>query len=381
MCANLDFGRLRSPNYYSSIGYQLQDTIKKIIHIDMDMFFAAIEIRDNPQLRYTPVVVGGKPNSRGVVATANYEARKYGIRSAMPCREAYKRCPHCVFVKPQMEKYREVSRQIRDVFYSVTDMVEPLSLDEAYLDVTQNKLHEPSATRIAQNIKKAILAKTHLTASAGVAPNKFVAKIASDYNKPDGLCVVTPRNVLKFIHPLPVSKVPGVGKITNEKLQRLQIKTIADLSQKTMTFLIDHFGKFGVYLHNIALGMDEREVVADRIRKSYGRETTFSDDITDMQKIHEYLQDCSQNVFRAITKQNLRARTATLKVKYHDFQTITRRSTKDGYFISAHELYETISQLLQQTQVGEIPIRLIGISISSLEDINSQQIYFDFHDE
>ncbi|BBM85170.1 DNA polymerase IV [Candidatus Uabimicrobium amorphum] len=355
--------------------------IKKIIHIDMDMFFAAIEIRDHPQLRYTPVVVGGKPNSRGVVATANYEARKYGIRSAMPCREAYKRCPHCVFIRPRMEKYREVSRQIRDIFYTVTDMVEPLSLDEAYLDVTQNKLHDESATRVAQHIKKTILATTHLTASAGVAPNKFVAKIASDYNKPDGLCVVAPPSLLKFIHPLPVSKVPGVGKITNEKLQRLQIKTIADLSQRPLTFLIDHFGKFGVHLHNIARGVDEREVVADRIRKSYGRETTFSDDITDMQKIHTYLCECSQNVFRAITKQNLRARTATLKIKYHDFQTITRRSTKEGYFMSAHELYETISLLLQQTKVGETPIRLAGVSVSSFEDVNSQQLYFDFDDD
>ncbi|WP_372367065.1 DNA polymerase IV [Candidatus Uabimicrobium sp. HlEnr_7] len=352
--------------------------MQKIIHIDMDMFFAAIEIRDNPRLKYTPVVVGGKPNSRGVVATANYEARKYGIRSAMSCMEAYKRCPHCVFVKPQMEKYRDASNAIREIFYSVTDVVEPLSLDEAYLEVTQNKLQESSATRVAEHIKSMIFQKTQLTASAGVASNKFIAKIASDYNKPDGICVVSPQNILAFIHPLSVRKIPGVGKVTYEKLQRLQIKTIANLSLKSLTFLIDNFGKFGVHLYNIARGIDEREVVSQRIRKSYGRENTFENDIVDVEEALIYLKKCCDGVFQAINEQNLRARTITLKIKYHTFQTVTRRFTKNGYFLSSYELYENICSLIKQTEVGVTPIRLAGVSVSGFENDVSQQLHFDF---
>ena len=327
--------------------------IRKIIHIDMDMFYAAVEMRDNPKLRGKPVVVGGKPNSRGVVSTANYEARKYGIHSAMACAEAYKRCPQCLFVPPDFKKYKEVSQCIRDIFFSYTDLVEPMSLDEAYLDVTNNNVNESSATIMAIQIKKDILSQTGLTASAGVAPNKFVAKIASDFNKPNGLCVVRPEAVLAFIEKLPVIKVPGIGKVTNKRLIQMGITTVSELADKSSEFLTEHFGKFGSYLYDIARGQDEREVEPYRERQSYGRENTFHQDILDIDKVLDYLYTCSEMVFSEFSRTGLKAKTVTLKIKYHDFKSITRRTTCERHVESAEQVFEIAKSLLRKTEVGK----------------------------
>ena len=357
------------------------ERIRKIIHVDMDMFYAAVEMRDNPQLRGKPLVVGGPPNSRSVVSTANYEARKYGIRSAMPCAEAYKRCPQCLFVPPDFKKYKVVSEQIREIFFGYTDLVEPVSLDEAYLDVAKNKVNQPSATIIARHIKEEILCRTKLTASAGVAPNKFVAKIASEYNKPDGLCVVRPEQVLKFIKMLPVIKVPGIGKVTSNRLRQMGIETVSDLAGKSLHFLTAQFGKFGNYLFDIARGQDEREVVPFRERRSYGRENTFPRDILAVDEVLDYLESCSEKVFTEFSRTGLKAKTVTLKVKYHDFKSVSRQVTCEHYIDSAQQVFETARSLLQKTEVGKIPIRLAGISLSGFHKTTEiiQQMYFPFY--
>ena len=354
--------------------------MRKIIHLDMDMFYAAVEIRDHPQLGHKPLVIGGSPNSRGVVSTANYEARKYGIHSAMSCSEAYRRCPHCTFIRPDFNKYREVSEKIRDIFRQYTDLVEPLSLDEAYLDVTKNKVRERSATRIAQEIKQKILSTTRLTASAGVAPNKFVAKIASDYRKPNGLWVVPPQDVIRFLEKLPVSKVSGIGKVTNRRLAELDIHTIGQLAQYPHSFLVEHFGKFGNYLYNIARGIDNRPVNPHRERQSYGKETTFVRDLVDMAEILPYLKSCAEKIFTEITGKELRAKTVTLKVKYHDFRTVTRQVTCPDIVRSHQQLFNVVESLLEKTQVGQKPIRLAGISLSGFdrEENGEQQLCFPF---
>lgn len=357
---------------------------RKIIHIDMDMFFAAVEIRDNPGLAKKPVVIGGKPNTRSVVSTANYEARKFGIHSAMSCAEAYKRCPACVFLPPNFHKYKEESQKIRDIFYSYTDLVEPMSLDEAYLDVTENKVNEPSATKIAKAIKQKIFKATGLTASAGVAPNKFIAKIASDYYKPDGLCVVPPSKVMEFLKGLPVIKVPGIGKVTNEHLARMGIKTITDLQKKREDFLIASFGKFGRYLHKISQGIDDSPVVTDYERQSYGTEETFDKDILDVEKLLDHLQSCSEYILRSLRKQNLKARTVTLKIKYHDFQAVTRRITYDDFIETEAELFEAVKYLIEKTEAGRKEVRLAGVSLSSFDEKEEGipgQLYFPFYKE
>ena len=339
--------------------------IRKIIHVDMDMFYAAVELLDRPDLRDKPVVVGGPPNSRSVVTTANYVARKYGIRSAMPCAEAYRRCPACVFLPPDFKKYHAVSEIIREVFHEFTDLVETVSLDEAYLDVTVNKIGEPSATRIAKAIKRKILERTRLTASAGVASTLFVAKIASDFRKPDGLTVVPPEKVLAFIHPLPVIRIPGIGKVTDGHLARLGIRTVADLAAKPLEFLDGEFGSFGRYLHDIARGVDEREVTPVWERKSLGAEETFERDLADRGTIEDYLKRCAVRVFAELTEEEKRARTVTLKLKYHDFRSITRRRTLDEFVRSADEVFALARTLLDRTDAGRVPVRLAGIALST----------------
>jgi DNA polymerase-4 len=339
--------------------------VRKIIHVDMDMFYAAVELRDRPDLRNQPVVVGGPPNSRSVVTTANYVARKYGIRSAMPCAEAHRRCPSCVFLPPNFKKYHAVSEVIREVVHEFTDLVEPVSLDEAYLDVTVNKIGEPSATRIAKAIKKKILDRTGLTASAGVASTMFVAKIASDFRKPDGLTVVPPEKVLAFIHPLPVIKIPGIGKVTDGHLAALGIRTVADLASRPLEFLEEQFGSFGDYLHDIARGIDMREVTPVWERKSLGAEETFERDLTGRAAIEEYLKGCAERVFRELGEEEKRARTVTLKIKYHDFHSITRRRTLDDFVRSAGEVYAVARDLLDRTDAGRVPIRLAGLALST----------------
>ncbi len=329
------------------------------------MFYAAVELLERPELRDQPVVVGGSPQSRSVVTTANYVARKYGIHSAMSCAEAYRRCPECVFIKPDFPKYHKYSQIIRSIFFKFTDLVEPLSLDEAYLDVTSNKTGEPSATRIASAIKKEIFEQTGLTASAGVAPSMFVAKIASDYKKPDGLTVVPPEKVLDFIRPLPVRRIPGIGPVSDARMAKLGIRTVEDLAARTREWLAEHFGSFGQYLWEIAQGIDERQVTPSWERKSLGEEETFERDLLDVQEIEDYLRDCARRVLDQLTKDGKRARTVTLKIKYHNFRTVTRRRTVDDFIGTADEIFTVARDLLSRTDAGRVRIRLAGISLST----------------
>ena len=299
---------------------------RKIIHIDMDAFYASVEQRDNPELRGKPVAVGGS-RERGVVAAASYEARKFGVHSAMPSVTAKRKCPELIFVRPRFDVYQAVSLRIRDIFAEHTPIIEPLSLDEAYLDVTENLKGIASATQIAEEIRAKIRNETGLTASAGVSYNKFLAKIASDHRKPDGLFVITPKMGPAFVETLPVGKFHGVGPATTAKMHRLGIETGLELRAQTLPFLQQHFGKSGPYYFWIARGIDERPVRADRIRKSVGAENTFSADLFTLEAAHEALQAIVEKVWRYCEGAGIRGRTVTLKVKYADFQQITRSRT------------------------------------------------------
>jgi len=341
--------------------------LRKIIHVDMDMFYAAVEMRDRPELRGRPLVVGGPPDSRSVATTANYEARKFGIHSGMSCAQARRLCPQCLFIPPDFKKYRQVSEQIHDIFHEFTDLVESVSLDEAYLDVTRNRKNEPSATRLAREIKARIFAATGLTASAGVAANMFVAKIASDARKPDGLCVVRPEQVMAFIRPLPVIKIPGIGRVTDAQLAKLGIRTVADLEKKPLEFLEREFGKFGGYLHDIVRGIDDSPVTPWRERLSYGAEETFPRDILEMGPLLEFLRECAGRVFTELKEESKLARTVTLKIKYADFQLVTRRRTFDDFLASPAEVFQAARGLLERTEAGRRPVRLAGISLSNFE--------------
>jgi DNA polymerase-4 len=338
---------------------------RKIIHVDMDMFYAAVEMRDRPELRGRPLVVGGRPDSRSVATTANYEARKFGIHSGMSCAEARRCCPHCVFIPPDFKKYQQVSEQIRQIFFDYTDLVETMSLDEAYLDVTRNKKNEPSATRLAIEIKARIVSTTGLTASAGVAANMFVAKIASDARKPDGLCVVRPEQVMDFIRPLPVIRIPGIGKVTDARMRQLHILTVADLEKKSLQFLEREFGKSGRYLHDIARGIDERQVTPWRERQSYGAEETFAVDILDKRMLLDFLRECSRRVFSELKEERKLARTVTLKIKYFDFRSVTRRQTFDAFLDSGEKVFQAAAALLEKTEAGRRRVRLAGVSLSN----------------
>jgi DNA polymerase-4 len=342
--------------------------LRKIIHVDMDMFYAAVELRDRPELAGQPVVVGGRPDSRSVATTANYEARKFGIHSGMSCAEARRRCPHCIFIPPDFKKYQHVSEQIRQIFMDYTDLVETMSLDEAYLDVTSNKKNEASATRLAREIKERIFVATGLTASAGVAANMFVAKIASDARKPNGLCVVRPEQVLAFIRPLPVLRIPGIGRVTDARMQQLGIRTVADLEKKPLEFLKKEFGKFGLYLHDIARGIDERQVIPWRERQSYGAEETFAKDILEIGPLLVFLEQCARRVFEELSQEGKQARTVTLKIKYFDFQSVTRRQTFDHFLTSAADIFSAAKDLLERTEAGGRPVRLAGISLANFQE-------------
>jgi len=339
--------------------------LRKIIHVDMDMFYAAVEMRDRPELRGKPLVVGGSPDSRSVATTANYEARKFGIHSGMSCAEARRRCPGCLFIPPDFEKYRRISEQIHAIFREYTDLVESVSLDEAYLDVTRNKKNEPSATRLAREIKKRIFAASGLTASAGVAGSMFVAKIASDVCKPDGLRVVRPEQVMEFIRPLPVIKIPGIGRVTDSLLKELGIRTVADLEKCPLPFLEERFGKFGRYLHDISRGIDESPVTPWRERLSYGAEETFARDIRDKRPLQEFLRECARRVFAELGEEAKQGRTVTLKIKYADFQVVTRRRTFEDFLGSPDEVFRAACDLLERTEAGRRPVRLAGIALSN----------------
>ncbi|WP_337268392.1 DNA polymerase IV [Oryzifoliimicrobium ureilyticus] len=340
--------------------------VRKIIHVDMDAFYASVEQRDNPDLRGKPVAVGGS-SARGVVAAASYEARVFGVRSAMPSVTAKRRCPDLIFVKPRFDVYKSVSQQIRQIFAKYTPMIEPLSLDEAYLDVTENLLGIELATEIAERIRAEIKAATGLTASAGVSYNKFLAKMASDQRKPDGLFVITPKNGPIFVERLPVKKFHGVGPATAEKMARLGIETGADLREKDLTFLIANFGKSGGYFYGIARGIDEREVKPNRVRKSVGSEDTFADDIHHYEPAREALQPLIEKVWSYCEANAIGAKTVTLKVKYSDFQQITRSKTTLLQLSTIGELEDIVAQLLTPVFPVSKGIRLLGVTLSSLE--------------
>lgn len=339
---------------------------RKIIHVDMDAFYASVEQRDFPEYRNKPLVVGGSPQGRGVVAAASYEARKFGIRSAMPASRAVKLCPQAIFVKPRFDVYKEVSDKIREIFFDYTDLVEPLSLDEAYLDVTENYKQNPSATLIAREIKQRVKEETGLTASAGVAGNKFLAKIASDMDKPDGLYVITPDKAEQFIEALSIGKFHGVGKATQQKMESFGIKTGADLKQWEEVDLVKHFGKSGHHYYRIVRGIDNRMVKPNRIRKSIGKERTFSEDVSDLEWISEFLEQLSEKISQSMKNLDASGKTITLKVRYKNFETVTRSITLCHYTNKAEELFSISKKLLSETEAGFREVRLLGISVSSL---------------
>ncbi len=344
--------------------------MRKIIHIDMDAFYASIEQRDNPEYRGKPLAVGYS-GDRGVVAAASYEARKYGVRSAMPSKTALKKCPHLIFAPARFDVYKSVSQQIMNIFHDYTPLVEPLSLDEAFLDVTQNYRNMPSATLIAKEIKQRIKTETGLTASAGISVNKFLAKIASDYKKPDGLFVVKPNEVEAFVESLAIEKFFGVGKVTAEKMHGLGISTGADLKKLSEQTLVRHFGKVGHNYYLYARGIDEREVNPDRIRKSMGAENTFFTDINSADELEQELRNIAEEVWQRISRRHFFGRTLTLKVKYADFEQITRSKTALHQITDFDEFWQVACELLEQVDLSQKKVRLIGLTKSNSIDESS----------
>lgn len=344
---------------------------RKIIHVDMDAFFASVEQRDNAALRGKPVVVGGTPDRRGVVAAASYEARNFGIHSAMPSRTALERCPALIFVKPRFEVYRSVSSEIHRIFHDYTDLVEPLSLDEAYLDVTSNKVTNPSlsasATLIAREIKARIFAQTELTASAGVSINKFLAKTASAVRKPNGLFLIKPEQAESFAEALPIEKFYGIGHVTAGKMKASGIHTGKDLKALSEAELVSRFGKAGSYYYHIARGRDDRPVVPNRVRKSVGAEESYADDLTGLQAIHEALGDIAETLERRLERAGTAGRTITLKVKYGDYQQVTRSRTTFVSMSRRAEMLQVAVELLASTEVLSKSVRLLGLTVSNLD--------------
>lgn len=345
---------------------------RKIIHIDMDAFYASVEQRDNPELRGKPVAVGFG-EARGVVAAASYEARTFGVHSAMASVTAKRKCPELIFVRPRFDAYRAISLQIREIFAEYTPLIEPLSLDEAYLDVTENLKCMVIATEIAEEIRAKIKTVTGLNASAGISYNKFLAKMASDLNKPNGQAVITPKNGPAFVEALPVKKFHGVGPATAERMKRYGIETGADLKEKSLAFLQEHFGKSGPYFYGIARGIDNRQVKPDRVRKSVGAEDTFRDDIHRLDEAMDGIAPLIDKVWRYCEANDIRARTATVKVKYADFKQVTRSRSTTLPIGGADELTVLCNVILS----GEFPstkgVRLLGVTLSSLERSNSDE--------
>jgi len=339
---------------------------RKIIHVDMDAFYASVEQRDNPEYRGKAIAVGGSPEGRGgVVATASYEARKFGVRSAMPSKQALHLCPDIIFVRPRFPVYKEVSQKIREIFSRYTDLVEPLSLDEAYLDVTEDKQGIGSAIEIAKLIKQSILTELQLTASAGVSVNKFVAKIASDMNKPDGLTFIGPSAIESFMEKLAVEKFFGVGKVTAAKMKNMGIHTGADLKMLNEEEMIRHFGKIGKFYYQIARGIDEREVRPDRETKSIGAEDTFAYDLIEADEMFIELEKIAETVCKRLQNYELKGRTVTLKIKYSDFKQITRNYSFAEPVNDMHVILDTAKKLLLSTGPEEKRIRLLGITLSN----------------
>jgi DNA polymerase-4 len=346
--------------------------MRKIIHIDMDAFYASVEQRDRPELRGRPVIVGW-PGERSVVCAASYEARKFGVHSAMPATRAKRLCPEGEFIHPNFDKYREVSRQIRDIFERHTPLVEPLSLDEAYLDVTEELTGIPTATETAETIRREIKSETHLTASAGVAPNKFLAKIASDWKKPDGCFVIRPHQVERFLMPLNVRKIPGVGKATEKILTEMGIATVGDLHSFSADQLVARFGKWGTRLWELARGIDESPVVPSQKRKSWSSENTFAKDIT-LDEVTEYIRVEAQKLWKALSDKELVGRTVTVKLRTGDFKTATRRLTPESIPSSGDDLARIGSELLTRFDFPpNSRYRLAGIGVSNFIDEDDEE--------
>ncbi|WP_207533362.1 DNA polymerase IV [Desertivirga arenae] len=338
---------------------------RKIIHIDMDAFYASVEQRDNPEYRGKPIAVGGSPEGRGgVVATASYEARKFGIRSAMASKQALRLCPHVIFVRPRFEVYKSVSQKIREIFYRYTDLIEPLSLDEAYLDVTKDKLGIGSALDIAKQIKEAIKSELQLTASAGVSINKFVAKIASDINKPDGLTFIGPSSIEIFMEKLPVEKFYGVGKVTAAKMMKLGLFYGSDLKALSEAELQRHFGKQGKFYYDIVRGIDNRQVQPHRETKSLAAEDTFPYDLSSLEEMEAEIDRIARLVCERLKKKGLKGRTITVKIKYSDFKQITRNRSLVLPMDDLLTIASTAKELLASTYSEDQKVRLLGISIS-----------------
>ncbi len=350
--------------------------VRKILHVDMDAFYASVEQRDDQQLRGKPVVVAWRGN-RSVVCAASYEARRFGVRSAMPAARAERLCPEAVFVPPDFVRYRAVSRSVREIFQRYTDLIEPLSLDEAYLDVTENKIGLPTATRVAKAIRQQIRDELHLTASAGVAPNKFLAKIASDWRKPDGLFVIQPDDVSTFLPPLPVGRIPGVGKVTEDRLKQIGVQTVGNLQALDVAVLEERFGKYGHRLYELARGIDHNPVIPDRPTKSISAEDTFERDIP-LSETAELIQTLAQKVWSASRKESRIARTVVLKLKTSEFSILTRSHTPATPPASCEELTAIALSLRERISLAaEQRFRLVGVGLSNFRDpLNLQSTLF-----
>ena len=343
---------------------KLQPMYRKIIHVDMDAFYSSVEQMDNPSLKGLPLAVGGNEN-RGVVSAASYEARKFGVRSAMSGKQAARNCPGLIFVPPRFDRYKEISLKIRKIFYEYTDLVEPLSFDEAYLDVTFNKKGNPSASLIAQEIRQRIFDEVGLTASAGISINKFVAKIASDFNKPNGQKTVQPNEVVAFLENLEIKKFYGIGKVTKEKMYQSGIFTGFDLKQKTVEFLETNFGKSGIHYFNIVRGNHYSEVQPNRISKSVAAEHTFDENLTSEIFMIQKLEQIAAELQKRLVKQNISGKTVTLKIKFSDFSTQTRSKSLPYFIADKGLLFETAKELLYQNKMKD-SVRLLGISLNNL---------------
>ena len=348
--------------------------MKKIIHIDMDAYFAAIEIRENPSLKGKCVIVGGSPNSRGVVSTCSYEARKYGVHSGMSSYQAWNLCPQAVFVHSSFGLYKEVSQQIREIFYSVTDLVEPMSLDEAYLDVTRNKLGVDDPVQLARYIKQEVLRQTQLTCSAGVSYNKFLAKIGSDLNKPDGLCVITPEHASEILFSLPIGKFHGIGKVTAARMNKMGIHNGEDLFKRELKELIKYFGKAGYFYYNVVRGIDNRELHTSWEPKSISCESTFYEDIGDIDQLLQQLRRLSEKLATRMSFKNLQGQNLVLKLKYDNFELITRSMNMPEFTNERELLYQYGEQLLISNWDAERKVRLLGLGVGRLDNQDSDQL-------
>lgn len=357
----------------------MADHLRKIIHVDMDAFYAAVEQRDHPELRGQPIAVG-HADRRGVVATASYEARKFGVHSAMSSVKAKRICPDLIFVDGHIGHYKEVSNQIHEIFRQYTDIIEPLSIDEAFLDVTENKPGITLAVEIAKEIKQKIRSELDLVASAGVSYNKFLAKVASDYRKPDGLCTIHPSQAISFLDKLPIENFWGVGPVTARKMHRLGIHNGSILRSLSVDELVREFGKIGRLYYDFARGIDERPVETTRVRKSIGCEETFAQDISDRFEANMALKTLSEELTGRLKRKSFRGNCLTLKVKFHDFVQITRSHTVPHSITEPEEIFDLSRRLLQGIEIESRPVRLLGITVSNPVHSFTEQLYFDFGD-